>query len=592
MLGRTPGTISAIRPLKDGVIADFDVTEEMLRHFIQKVHQNRWAHPRVVVCVPSGVTGVEKRAVEEACLSAGARQAYLIEEPMAAAIGAGLPVGRADGQHGRRHRRRHLRGRGDLARRHRRLAVDPRRRRRARRGDHQLRQEGVQAPDRPADGRGGQARDRLRLPARGGGAGRDPRPRPRLRPARRPSCSPPRRCAPRSRSRSCRSSTRSRRRSTARRPSWPRTSWTAASCSPAAASLLQGLDERLREETQMPAHRAESPLTCVAVGSGRSLEEFEAIHRSNRNNRNSNRGASVTDHPPGRPSSACTTKSVDGAVRSSPCWCVALADPADRLLRRVDRTAACTACSAARWRSSPRSRRAPTARSSRSATCSAGSATRSTPRASATSCEAERDQLRNAGRAASADANRDRAQQQAACKSRTTAAGWATYEPGRGARVSRARRAPGTRRVQINKGSSDGVARRPAGRSTAPGLVGKVKSVSGGNAVVMLLTDQEFGVSAPGAQRRRARQRSSPPSARPATCCFELVPNAKQRPQGRPRSSPPARRRARLRRRRLPAGDPDRRRSSRDRRRRGRARPPHPRHARPPTCAASTSSRC
>src|SRR6202167_2706985 len=73
MLGRTPGTIQAIRPLKDGVIADFDVTEEMLRHFIQKVHQNRFAHPRVVVCVPSGVTGVEKRAVEEACLSAGAR---------------------------------------------------------------------------------------------------------------------------------------------------------------------------------------------------------------------------------------------------------------------------------------------------------------------------------------------------------------------------------------------------------------------------------------------------------------------------------------------------------------------------------------
>ena len=97
MLGRTPGTISAIRPLKDGVIADFDVTEQMLRHFIQKVHQNRWAHPRVVVCVPSGVTGVEKRAVEEACLSAGARTAYLIEEPMAAAIGAGLPVGEPTG---------------------------------------------------------------------------------------------------------------------------------------------------------------------------------------------------------------------------------------------------------------------------------------------------------------------------------------------------------------------------------------------------------------------------------------------------------------------------------------------------------------
>jgi rod shape-determining protein MreB and related proteins len=97
MLGRTPGTISAIRPLKDGVIADFDVTEQMLRHFIQKVHQHRFAHPRVVVCVPSGVTGVEKRAVEEATRNAGARDAFLIEEPMAAAIGAGLPVSEPTG---------------------------------------------------------------------------------------------------------------------------------------------------------------------------------------------------------------------------------------------------------------------------------------------------------------------------------------------------------------------------------------------------------------------------------------------------------------------------------------------------------------
>ena len=162
MLGRTPGTISAIRPLKDGVIADFDVTEQMLRHFIQKVHQHRFAHPRVVVCVPSGVTGVEKRAVEEATLSAGARQAYLIEEPMAAAIGAGLPGRRADREHDRRHRRRHDRGRRDLARRHRRLAVAARRRRRDGRGDRQPHQEGVQAPRRPADGRGDQARGRLR----------------------------------------------------------------------------------------------------------------------------------------------------------------------------------------------------------------------------------------------------------------------------------------------------------------------------------------------------------------------------------------------------------------------------------------------
>lgn len=92
MLGRTPGSITAIRPLKDGVIADFDVAEAMLSYFIKSARSNRFSHPRVVVCVPSGVTGVEKRAVEEACLSAGARRAYLIEEPMAAAIGAGLPV--------------------------------------------------------------------------------------------------------------------------------------------------------------------------------------------------------------------------------------------------------------------------------------------------------------------------------------------------------------------------------------------------------------------------------------------------------------------------------------------------------------------
>lgn len=93
MIGRTPGHIQAIRPLKDGVIADFDVTEKMLRYFIQKVHKRRvLAKPRVVICVPSGITGVEQRAVEDAAIAAGARRAYIIEEPMAAAIGAGLPV--------------------------------------------------------------------------------------------------------------------------------------------------------------------------------------------------------------------------------------------------------------------------------------------------------------------------------------------------------------------------------------------------------------------------------------------------------------------------------------------------------------------
>ena len=327
MLGRTPGTISAIRPLKDGVIADFDVTEEMLRHFIQKVHQNRWAHPRVVVCVPSGVTGVEKRAVEEACLSAGARQAYLIEEPMAAAIGAGLPVGEPTGLDGRRHRRRHERGRGDLARRHRRLAVDPRRRRRARRGDHQLRQARVQAAHRPADGRGGQARDRLGLPDGGGGPGRDPRPRHGLAACPRRSSSRARRSARRSRSRSSQIIDAVKETLDRTPPELASDIMDRGIMLAGGGSLLQGLDERLREETQMPAHLAESPLTCVAVGSGRSLEEFEVIHRTNKNS---------TEPPPAllalsararrlaRSSfrshvSTCTTRRSAGAGQSSRC---------------------------------------------------------------------------------------------------------------------------------------------------------------------------------------------------------------------------------------------------------------------------------
>jgi len=98
MIGRTPGHIQAIRPLEDGVIADFDVCEKMLRYFIQQVHSRKWAKPRMVICVPSGVTGVERRAVQEAAEHAGARSpAYIIEEPMAAAIGAGLPIAEPTG---------------------------------------------------------------------------------------------------------------------------------------------------------------------------------------------------------------------------------------------------------------------------------------------------------------------------------------------------------------------------------------------------------------------------------------------------------------------------------------------------------------
>ncbi len=99
MLGRTPGHITAIRPLKDGVIADFTVTEKMLQHFIHKVHEHQFLRPspRVLVCVPCGSTQVERRAIRESAAGAGAREVYLIEEPMAAAIGAGMPVSEASG---------------------------------------------------------------------------------------------------------------------------------------------------------------------------------------------------------------------------------------------------------------------------------------------------------------------------------------------------------------------------------------------------------------------------------------------------------------------------------------------------------------
>ena len=234
MLGRTPGTISAIRPLKDGVIADFDVTEQMLRHFIQKVHQNRWAHPRVVVCVPSGVTGVEKRAVEEACLSAGARQAYLIEEPMAAAIGAGLPVGEPTGNMvvdiGGGTSEVAVISLGGIV-----VSQS------IRVGGDELDEAIINYVKREYKLLiGQQTAEEVKLeigsayPHGGGGPGRDPRPRHGLGPAqdRRADL----RGDPRGArgARSGRSSTRSRRRSTGRRPSWRPTSWIAGSCSPAA----------------------------------------------------------------------------------------------------------------------------------------------------------------------------------------------------------------------------------------------------------------------------------------------------------------------------------------------------------------------
>ena len=165
MVGRTPANIIAVRPLRDGVISDFDVTEQMIKYFVDKVHDRVGLipRPRMLLGIPSGVTEVEKRAVRDAALNAGARWARLIEEPMAAAIGAGLPVSEPSGSADRRHRRRHDRGRRDQPRRHRRQPLDPDRRRRDGPGHRHVRPARVQPVPRRAHGRGHQDRDRLGL---------------------------------------------------------------------------------------------------------------------------------------------------------------------------------------------------------------------------------------------------------------------------------------------------------------------------------------------------------------------------------------------------------------------------------------------
>jgi len=282
MLGRTPGTIRAIRPLKDGVIADFDVTEEMLRHFIQRVHQNRFAHPRVVVCVPSGVTGVEKRAVEEACLSAGARQAYLIEEPMAAAIGAGLPVAEPTGSMvldigggtsevavislGGIVVSESIRVGGDeqdeaivnYCKHEHKLLIGQQTAEEVKLeiGSATHLPEEVTTEIRGRDMVTGLPKTIVLSSAEVRGALQEP----------------------------------INQIVAAVKDTLDRTPPELAGdimdrgiILAGGGSLLQGMDQRLRDECQMPAQVTESPLTCVAVGSGRSLEEFEVIHRKSRN---------------------------------------------------------------------------------------------------------------------------------------------------------------------------------------------------------------------------------------------------------------------------------------------------------------------
>ncbi len=284
MLGRTPGNISAIRPLKDGVIADFDVTEQMLKHFIRKVHQNRWAHPRVVVCVPSGVTGVEKRAVVEATYSAGAREAQLIEEPMAAAIGAGLPVAEPTGSMvvdigggtsevavislGGIVVAQSVRVGGDelddaiinYTKREHKLMIGTQTAEEVKLeiGSAYPLAEEVQAEIRGRDMITG-------LPKTVVLSSEDVR------------------VALEEPLQSIIDAVKSTLDKTP--PELASDIMDRGIMLAGGGSLLQGLDERLRRETEMPIHVADSPLTCVAVGSGRALEEFEVMRKSSGNKR-------------------------------------------------------------------------------------------------------------------------------------------------------------------------------------------------------------------------------------------------------------------------------------------------------------------
>jgi rod shape-determining protein MreB len=282
MLGRTPGTIQAIRPLKDGVIADFEVTEEMLRHFIQRVHQNRFAHPRVVVCVPSGVTGVEKRAVEEACLSAGARQAYLIEEPMAAAIGAGLPVSEPTGSMildigGGTSEVAVISLGGIVVSESIRVGGDEMDEAIINHCKHEHKLLiGLQTAEevKLEIGSAAPLGEELSTEIRG-------RDMVSGLPKTLMLTSDEVRTAmqePVSQIVGAVKSTLDR-----TPPELAGDIMDRGITLAGGGALLQGVDQRMREECQMPAQLTDSPLTCVAVGSGRSLEEFEVIHRLSRN---------------------------------------------------------------------------------------------------------------------------------------------------------------------------------------------------------------------------------------------------------------------------------------------------------------------
>ena len=163
MVGKTPSHIQAIRPLSKGVVCDYKMTEEMVKFFIKKVCRDSLVKPRIALCVPSGITNVESNAVIDVAIASGARKVYLIEEPVAAAIGANIDIEKPNGSVSWRHRRRHHRHRRPLLKRHRQQKIDQGRRRRHQRLDHQIHPLQPRRLNRRADGRPDQAHRRQRL---------------------------------------------------------------------------------------------------------------------------------------------------------------------------------------------------------------------------------------------------------------------------------------------------------------------------------------------------------------------------------------------------------------------------------------------
>ena len=283
MLGKVPGNIEAIRPMKDGVIADFTVTEQMLKQFIKMVHPRSVLKPspRIIICVPCGSTQVERRAIRESALGAGASEVYLIEEPMAAAIGAGLPVSEASGSMvvdigggttevavislGGIVVSQSLRVGGDEMdeaiinhiKRDYKLLIGQQTAEEIKLeiGSAWDQKEEMQAEVRGRDMLTGLPKTVILTSEE----------------IRRALNEPVTQIIEAIKSTLDKTP-----------PELAADIMDRGIVLAGGGSLLTGLDERLRHETQMPVHLAESPLTCVAVGSGRSLEEFEAIHRSNR----------------------------------------------------------------------------------------------------------------------------------------------------------------------------------------------------------------------------------------------------------------------------------------------------------------------